>query len=326
MKVVVLGDLDPESITRLRSAVPRGVQVETLAPAKAKRAPELGTDAEILIAGIVPRSLLERADRLHTLVIPYAGVPARTRAVLADFPRLRLLTSHFNAADAAEHAWALLLAAAKRLIPCDALLRRSDWSARYGSPSASLEGKALLLAGYGAIGRRLARYGRAFGMRTEAVNRSGGSDPGVDRLDASERLHERLAGADAVIAALPETRSTRGLFDREAFGRMKRGALFVNVGRGSCVDEEALYAALREGRIGAAGLDVWWTYPSDRDAARSTAPAGSPFHQLENVVMSPHRAGHTADRERNRMDSLAEIVRAIAEGTPIREVDRSEWY
>ncbi|MBD3163402.1 MAG: hydroxyacid dehydrogenase [Candidatus Eisenbacteria bacterium] len=326
MDVVYLEKADPESLRILREGLPSPVRIAVIAREDAERRPERARGVEVLIAGLVPRRFLEAADRLHTLVIPYAGVPRRTRSLLADFPALRVLNSHFNADDAAEHAWALLLAAAKRVVASDALLRRADWSARYGEPSRSLNGGTLLVVGYGAIGRRVARYARAFGMRVLAVNRSGGSDPGVDRLEPVERLDDLLPEADAVVVALPDTPRTERIFSGDSLARMKRGALLVNVGRGSAVDETALYAALEEGRLGAAGIDTWWRYPTSRDEARTTPPSGRPFHRLPNVVMTPHRASHVEERERKRMRSLNEILRAIAAGKPPRPVDRKEWY
>ena len=101
---------------------------------------------------------------------------------------------------------------------------------------------------------------------------------------------------------------------------MKSGpkdSIIVNVGRAALIDEEALYNALKERTIFAAGLDVWYNYPSNVKARQSTPASRFPYHELTNVVMSPHRAGHTSDKEILRMEHLAELLLAAARGEPL---------
>ena len=107
---------------------------------------------------------------------------------------------------------------------------------------------------------------------------------------------------------------------------MKQGVILVNVGRGSALDEGALFEALQGGRVGAAGIDTWWVYPSGPDAVKRTPPARHLFGELDNVVLSPHRASHVGGREGARMESIAEVLRSILEGRPVNRVDREWWY
>ena len=95
------------------------------------------------------------------------------------------------------------------------------------------------------------------------------------------------------------------------------GAELVNVGRGPIVDEAALYNALRNGTLHAAGLDVWYNYPADEAGRSHTLPSAYPFHELENVVMSPHRAGHSSETETLRMGHLMVLLNAAARGEPM---------
>jgi phosphoglycerate dehydrogenase-like enzyme len=101
----------------------------------------------------------------------------------------------------------------------------------------------------------------------------------ADELRTNEELHDALSEADYVVATLPGTPETHHLIDAEAFGKMKQGAYFVNIGRGSVVDESALVEALGDGRLSGAALDVFETEP---------LPAESPLWELENVILSPH--------------------------------------
>ena len=107
---------------------------------------------------------------------------------------------------------------------------------------------------------------------------------------------------------------------------MKRGVLFVNVGRGAAVDENAFHDAMRSGRVGAAGIDTWWNYPRGDEEIKNTAPSRHPLSDLDNLVMSPHRASHIETRERDRARAVATILNDIAEGRPVEVVDRDAWY
>ena len=128
-------------------------------------------------------------------------------------------------------------------------------------------------------------------------------------LDEPERLDQRQGLMD----------ETRGLIGETELALMSDSAILVNVGRGPVVDESALYLALRDGTLHAAGLDVWYNYPTDEPGRSATRPSEYPFHELDNVVMSPHRAGapHTPETESLRMRALADLLNAAARGEPI---------
>lgn len=115
---------------------------------------------------------------------------------------------------------------------------------------------------------------------------------------------------------LPLTDETKGLIGADELAQLAPGAVLVNTGRGPIVDERALFDALRAGRL-RAGLDVWYRYPEDEAARAGTPPATLPFHELDNIVMSPHRAGLCAETERLRAVFLAEMLNAGARGEPM---------
>lgn len=281
-------------------------------------------DYEILVAGRPSRRALRDAPRLHTLIIPWAGLPESTRALLGEFPALDVHNLHHNAVAAAEMAAALLLAAAKFLIPMDRALRQHDWRPRYDpNPAVRLEGGTALVLGYGAIGRRVARICRGLGMHVLAIRRHPTGDETRAEVHPPEALHTLLPRADAVLVTLPLTEATEGVIGAEELALLPERAVLVNVARGPIVDQEALYHALKDGTLHAAGLDVWYNYPSGKDAGygvdavrADTPPADYPFHTLDNVVMSPHRGGglHTTATERDRMEHLARLLNAAARG------------
>jgi phosphoglycerate dehydrogenase-like enzyme len=285
-------------------------------------------DAIDVLVDARPSELLDGAALAH-VIFPFAGLPPALGAALRERPRLTLHNAHYNAPFVAQHALALLLAAAHRLAPHDAALRRGDWGDRQRPErSVHLGGQEALLLGYGAIGRHVAPMLQGLGMQVTALRRRpelADAQPGV-RIVGPEGLADALGRATAVVVSLPATPETEGLLDAAALARLPRGALIVNVGRGAVISEDALYEALVDGRVGAAGLDVWWTYPEDRARERATLPATRPFGLLPNVVLSPHRADATDRSERARVEDVCATLRAIAAGEDRHVVDVGAGY
>ncbi len=313
LRVHVLREPEPESRALLESLVDPNVVLtygdELLPPGP-----------QLLVAGRPDQRYLDAAPELHTLVIPWAGLPVTTGELMRRHPDIAVHNIHHNAGSAAELAFALALAAAKRLIPGDRALRTGDWTPRYtGGGIVRLDGGRALILGYGAIGRRLAAYCRAFGMDVTGV----GSDSAPEAVDAM------LAESDVVFVALPLTAATKGFLNARRLALLPAGAILVNVGRGAVVDEEALYRALEGGTLGAAGLDVWYNYPLDEASRASTFPSRFDFGALDNVVLSPHRGGApgTARTERERMEAVAASINAAARGDEIpHRVDLEAGY
>jgi hypothetical protein len=135
-----------------------------------------------------------------------------------------------------------------------------------------------------------------------------------------------LARTDALLVSLPASPATVGLIDREALARMWPDAQVVNVGRGTVIDEDALFDALATGRLAGAGLDVWWRYPDGPEAQAATPPATRPFWELPNVVLSPRRAEATEASEHARVADVCATLWAIAEGRERSRVDVEAGY
>jgi phosphoglycerate dehydrogenase-like enzyme len=309
--------------------------------------PELPVPAayHILVAGRPQRDELTASPNLQALIVPWAGIPESTRQLMYGFPAVAVHNLHHNALPVAEHALALLLAAAKFLVPMDRALRRADWRPRYEpNPSLLLEGKTALVLGYGAIGRKVAALCRGLGMDVIAIRRQGsaghrpqdtagphalaGRQPLAEHRTAPiQDLHRLLPQADALLICLPYTDETSGLIGDRELALLPAGAVLVNIGRGPIVEEAALYHALRDGSLYAAGLDVWYQYPPDTDARALTPPSTYPFHELPNVVMSPHRAGGSTQTEGLRAAHLARLLNAAARGEPMpNRVDLDAGY
>lgn len=195
------------------------------------------------------------------------------------------IASDANASSVAEHALMLMLMCAKRAAEHDRETRAGNFVVREKLLSSDLRGSRLLIMGFGRIGRESARLARALGMLVSVF------DPNMDRGGLAETGCEAVADwraalpeCDFVSLHLPLTDGTRGVFGEGELARMKPEAILINCARGGIVDEDALHDALAEGRIAAAGLDVF---------AREPVPAGHKLLNLGNVVVTPHNAAMT---------------------------------
>jgi len=288
------------------------------------------TSTEILISGRPKPEHLDGCPDLRTVIIPWSGLPDATRELMLGYPEISVHNLHHNAAPAAELAFALLLAAAKFIVPLDRSLRANDWRPRYKpNPSPLLKGKTALILGYGAIGRRLARLCRAMDMRVLAVKRRPDteSDDLVDEIYTLDSLPRLLPRSHVLLLCLPHTPETEGVIGPQELDALPHGAVLVNIGRGPVVDEAALFESLKNGHLSAAGLDVWYNYPSSEEERAQTPPSSYQFHELDNVVLSPHRGGATMETNTLRMDGLTILLNAAVMGKPIpNQVDVNAGY
>jgi phosphoglycerate dehydrogenase-like enzyme len=298
----------------------RGAEAEARWRAMLDRAEVLfgipGDSAEGLAA------LLAEAPRLRWVHATSAGAGELVRRAGLDpdaLDRVVVTTSSgVHAVPLAEFAVLGMLAVAKDLRGLIDGQRARSWPT-VRQPFRELHGQTLVLIGLGDIGRETARLGKALGMRTVGVRRSAGPPPPyTDEVHGPDRLPELAGRADAMVVSLPLTDATAGLIDKATIERLPPGCIFVNVGRGGVVDEEALVEALRGRRIAGAVLDVFATEP---------LPASSPLWTLPNVLVSPHAAA-LSERENERIVELfVANLRRFLDGRPlVNAVEPGVWY
>ena len=212
----------------------------------------------------------------------------------------------------AQHVLAMMLALGRRLLPShqDQITDRSWRYTERRYASQLLTGQTVLLLGFGAIGRRLAKLLAPFGVNLIAVRRQVRSERGV-RIIPEEKLSSALAEADHVVNILPDNAGTVNYVNARRLSWCKPGARFYNVGRGTTVDENALVESLRSGRIGEAYLDVFETEPLPPDHPLWTAP---------NCHITPHTAGGRHDQDEAIVEHFLRNLEAFREGRAM--VDR----
>lgn len=280
------------------------------------------SEIDILVDGSPKEAILE-APKLKHVIVPWVGVQAELREFALARPHLKVHNSHYNAPFVAQHALALLLACSDHIVDIDMDFRKGDWRRRYmpdAVQSTFLVGKTALLVGYGAIGKRLEPILQALGMTVKSLRRKA-DEKSYGMVD----LQVAVTEADAIICSLPGTPQTENLFDKVIFAAMKDATIFVNVGRASVTEEEAFYNALKAGNI-SAGMDVWWNYPKSKEDRASTFPANLPFHELTNVVMSPHRSDSMGVQDRVRFEDVLVTIEAIEKGEMRNQVNLEQGY
>ncbi|WP_131735452.1 C-terminal binding protein [Actinomadura roseirufa] len=282
--------------------------------------------------------VVEAAAEAAALVVQWAPV---TAAVLDGLPRCRFIgrlgigydmidvaaatargvavanTPDYCVEEVAAHTMALVMAAGRRLLPLDDAVRRHRWSVTEDAPAAFRPSRTTVgVIGFGRIGSRIAAHAAALGFRVVV------HDPNVPDHDIEAAGHRpaelagTLAAADVLSLHAPLTAGTRHLLDASAIARLPRGALVVNTCRGGLVDETALAAALGEGRLSGAALDVFETEP---------LPADSPLRDLPGVILTPHAAWYSPQARTELGETTARQVVDFLNRRPVRSIVNPEY-
>jgi D-3-phosphoglycerate dehydrogenase len=280
-KVVVTGEIHETGMDLLRAQ--EGYQIEIVKDFSTPAAVDALSEADALLIRtcLFNKDHIARAQRLKVVSRNGVGYDAIDVAALSRAGIPLAIAGNANTVSVAEHAFFLLIAAAKAALRYDAAVRALRWSYRDSFDAVVLAGKRLLIVGAGRIGREMGRRAEAFGMVISYFDPAVESLPEFPNWRREETLHTAVAYADAVSVHVPLTHQTRNLFDGALFARHKRGSILISTARGGVVNESALADALRSGQLHSAGIDVFEAEPVNRE---------NPLLGIDSVILSPHSA------------------------------------
>jgi phosphoglycerate dehydrogenase-like enzyme len=291
---------------------------EPFSEAVRARAPELNDEqrdafarANVVFTLDVPMDLPPLAPNLRWVQCMGSGVGQYVSARLPEGDIVLTNGAGIASAPIAEWVLARVLQIVKRLPEHDANARDRRWDMALGG---RLQGRTVAIVGLGAIGRACARRFRAFEVELLGIRRSwapGATDPDVDELFGPDALHEVLGRTDVVVLAAPGSDDNADLFDGAAFAAMKPGAIFVNVARGTLVDETALIDALGSGHLGAAAIDVARAEPLLSD---------DPLWGAPNLFVSPHSSASVERYGERAFELFCDNLERFVAGVELRNV------
>lgn len=316
MKIVLLSPAGREFSERVRVVAP---DADVVLPTDEAASVAAVADAEVILGSVPPREVFQAAKKLRWFQTVSAGMDR-----LFKIPELKegdfklTNSSGLHGTQVAELAWAFTLALFKQIPAFSRTQSSREWGKEEHRPK-DISGATVGIVGFGGIGRQFAKRALAFEMRVLAVDTQPSSKPeNIEALWGINRLDDLLREADLLFLACPHTPDTNKLIDARALRIMKKSAFLVNTARGGIVDEEALVAALREGEISGAGLDVFEEEPLTES---------SPLWEMETVIITPHVAGGSVHRPGRVIDLFCEnLSRYLAGSSLLNEVDRKLEY
>jgi len=290
---------------------------------------ESAKDADVLLGGLITEELLQTAKKLKFIQVPWTGVDKLDFALLNRY-NTTVCNSHSNSTVVAEHAVALFFDAAKKLSYHDRQMRQGDWNRPTPQKdneilpfSSKITNSKVGIIGFGSIGKDIYKMLKGFNCSFKAFNRTGiCPDDKYSNISflSSNTFSQNLNDLDVVFISVALTDNTNQMVNESFLGAMSTNSILVNISRGEVVNEKALYKALSKKQIAAAAIDTWFKYPT-KDNPKPFPSNTFSFHELNNLVMSPHRAGmiqggfpHLDDaiENLNRFNSGKELINKVS--------------
>src|SRR5688572_9142867 len=304
------GDLDPGPLERaLPGIVIHDRSAQTDVPARIA-----GFEAVLANKSVIDGTTIRANPQLRFIALTATGVDNVDLAAAREAGVAVCNLRDYCTASVAQHVFALLLALTHKVADYDALVTEGRWQAAgqfsvFPYPIRELRGRLLGIVGYGTLGKAVAAIAQAFGMRVGIASRPGGA-----AQEGRRDLDELLPELDVLTLHCPLTDATRGLIGRERLARMKPDAVLINTARGALVDARALADALRERKLGGAGIDV---------LEREPPPPGHPLldPSIPNLIVTPHIAWAAREARQRCLDELALNVLSFLSGGRRNRVD-----
>lgn len=321
MRVLFLGNVAADTAEGIKDRLPPELRCDILPdPKDLARRPETTAAADILVSNHW-RADYPPAPRVRFVQSVATGTELIDLAALPRGVAVCNVSGHESAI--AEYVLMTMLVWSHRFLEIEGEFRaHSSWRPSWvqsGAPHGEILGKTLGIVGLGRVGREVAQRAAAFGVRVLAANRSPRpAGEGVERVFPLGELDAMLPECDFVVLATALGPGTEGLLDARRLNLIKPSAFLINIARGAILDEAAVYEALRARRIAGAALDVWWQYPDAAEPARR--PSRLPFHELPNVIMTPHCSGWTDGMMARRWAEVVDNLTRFVRGAPLANI------
>ena len=321
MKLGLLQQLQPEIKDTLRKQLPEHELIEL--NLKDKDINSKLHDIDVLIGANASNEIIEASTNLKLFHVPWVGLD-RINFEALQKKKVPICNSKWNDRIVAEYALSMLLTGLKKLIPIHNDFRTGSWKFR-PSTSKMLFDAPVLLIGFGSIGQEIARFLKPFtnnviALRNNPEKSTSEERQLVKKIIGWSEYDQEIKNLEYIICSLPLTPQTNGILSKERLFAMKKGSYLVNVGRGKTIDEQGLYEVLQTKHLEWAGIDVWYHYISSSDS-EPFFPSQYPFQDLDNILMSPHRAAVFSDATPEAVCSdMVYNIKALASNKQLRNV------
>lgn len=273
------------------------------------------SNANVLLGPFVTEKLIVKAKSLKFIQIPWTGVDTLNYELLRKFS-ITVCNSHSNSNAVAEHAVALMMAASKKIVYHDRLMREGNWNRGFNNNNITPFSKGITNAnigfiGFGAISKRIYALTKGFECNYYAFTNTGKlssiyADVIVSKFPS---FYKKAKNLDYLFICVPLTDKTIRLIKLDEFKCLSPECIVINVSRGEVIDEKSLYRALDEKIILGAGIDTWYNYPSMNNP-KVFPSIDHEFHMLDNLILSPHRAGYLEGDFPHLKDAIENLNRA----------------
>jgi phosphoglycerate dehydrogenase-like enzyme len=316
MKALFSGNVAADTAAGIKAELPPELQVEIFADPK-EVTPAAAAEADIIVTNIWNEKY-PAAPKVRLMQSVATGIDWIDLAALPKGVAVCNCFGHETAIS--EYVLMTMLVWFHRFREIEGDFRaHSSWRPSWvqsGAPHGEIRGKTLGIVGFGRVGQEVARRAAPFGCRIVAANRSAREPShGAERVYPMADLDQMLPACDIVAICTALGPETENLIDARRLGLMKPSAFLINIARGAVIDENAVFAALRNGTIGGAAIDVWWQYPNAAEPERRGSR--HPFHELPNVIMTPHNSGWTDGMIRRRWDEIVDNISRFVRGEPL---------
>ncbi|MGE0088159.1 MAG: 2-hydroxyacid dehydrogenase [Bacteroidales bacterium] len=294
---------------------------------------KLAPNADILLGPVISKKICNSARKLKFIQVPWTGVDNLNFSEIEEIG-VTVCNSHSNAYAVAEQAVSLMFDVSKKIAYHDAELRKGNWNRPMAdcsnevSPfSKRVSNSKIGIVGFGHIGKTILQYLSGFNCEFLIVDTSvenNYSENSTVYYPISQ-IGEMLPLVDFIFICVPLTEKTKGFINTDFFSKLKKSTILINISRGEVIDEDALFLALKNKQIFGAGIDTWYNYP--KSANEPTFPSlKNPFHELKNIVMSPHRSALIEGELPHLDDAIVNINRAAQGLKPLNIISTKNKF